>query len=279
MLEEIIIRPRSPFSIGIAELWQHRELLFYFTWKEIKVRYKQAFLGIIWTIIQPLCMMAILMAVMTYGLGIEQEGIPAPLFYLSGLIIWQLFSQAVNHASQSMVTHASIIKKIYFPRLIIPVSSLIVATFDFVVSMLLFGGICIYYTVHHAIDISWVNFAGAIIAAYCITITMAMGLGTLLSAINVKYRDVRYALPFAIQVLFFATPVMFDPSRWSSTLIKNALELNPLAYAIGLVRHNIQNEENLYSPTFWPIGVGLIILYVIGIYVFRKTEHYLADII
>jgi lipopolysaccharide transport system permease protein len=277
---EIIIKPKSVFTLGWKELWQYRELLYFFTWKEIKVRYKQAALGIIWTLLQPLAMMAIFVLLLSQGLGIQTGNIPAPTYYLSGLLIWNLFNHAVTHASQSMVSNANIIKKIYFPRLVIPISAVLTSSFDFIISLVLFYGLLIYYTSIDLINVSWFNLTFSIIIGYSIAVFTSFSLGTFLSAINVKYRDVRYILPFLIQTLFFITPVMYDTSIIKQPWIKTILELNPLNFAIELVRNNITNISNF----FWPeisiyVPLLILVLYTIAIVTFRKTEAYFADIV
>lgn len=275
-----IIRPKKVFSLGIKELWQYRELLYFFTWKEIKVRYKQAALGIVWTLLQPLSMMTIFVLLLSEGLGITTGTVPAPIYYLIGLLIWNLFNHAVTHASQSMVSNANIIKKIYFPRLVIPISAVLTSSFDFIVSLLLFYGLLIYYTISEEIAISWIKLSFSLLIGYIITVFTAFSLGTFLSAINVKYRDVRYVLPFLIQTLFFITPVMYDTSIIKQPWIKTILELNPLNFAIELIRNNITNTTNI----FWPdisffVPMVIILLYLIAIVTFRKTEAYFADIV
>lgn len=275
-----IIRPKKVFSLGIKELWQYRELLYFFTWKEIKVRYKQAALGILWTLLQPLAMMVIFVLLLSEGLGIKTGVVPAPIYYLSGLLIWNLFNHAVTHASQSMVSNASIIKKIYFPRLVIPISAVLTSSFDFLISLLLFYGLLIYYTISGEIVISWFSLTCSLFIGYIISVFSAFSLGTFLSAINVKYRDVRYVLPFLIQTLFFITPVMYDTSIIKQPWIKTILELNPLNFAIELIRNNISNESSFFWPeiTFY-VPVIIVLLYVISIVTFRKTEAYFADIV
>lgn len=275
-----IIRPKKVFSLGIKELWQYRELLYFFTWKEIKVRYKQAALGILWTLLQPLAMMVIFVLLLSEGLGIKTGAVPAPIYYLSGLLIWNLFNHAVTHASQSMVSNASIIKKIYFPRLVIPISAVLTSSFDFLISLLLFYGLLIYYTISEEIVISWFSLTCSLFIGYIISVFSAFSLGTFLSAINVKYRDVRYVLPFLIQTLFIITPVMYDTSIIKQPWIKTILELNPLNFAIELIRNNITNESSFFWPeiTFY-VPVIIVLLYVISIVTFRKTEAYFADIV
>lgn len=277
---EIIIKPKSVFTLGWKELWQYRELLYFFTWKEIKVRYKQAALGILWTLLQPLAMMIIFVLLLSEGLGIKTGSVPAPIYYLSGLLIWNLFNHAVTNASQSMVSNANIIKKIYFPRLVIPISAVLTSSFDFMISLFLFYGLLIYYSFSGEIFISWFNLTFSLFIAYLISVFTAFSLGTFLSAINVKYRDVRYVLPFLIQTLFFITPVMYDTSIIKQPWIKTILELNPLNFAIELVRNNITNTSIfLYPEISFFVPLLIILLYIIAIVTFRKTEAYFADIV
>ncbi|MBK8055088.1 MAG: ABC transporter permease [Saprospiraceae bacterium] len=277
---EIIIKPKSVFTLGWKELWQYRELLYFFTWKEIKVRYKQAALGILWTVLQPLAMMTIFVLLLAQGLGIKTGNMPAPIYYLSGLLIWNLFNHAVTHASQSMVSNANIIKKIYFPRLVIPISAVLTSSFDFLISLVLFYGLLMYFSMSNVIDIAWLHLGISVLMAYGIAVFAAFSLGTFLSAINVKYRDVRYVLPFLIQTLFFITPVMYDTSIIRQNWIRKILELNPLNYAIELVRNNITYHDSIIWPEIsWWVPAVMIMLYIISIYTFRKTEAYFADIV
>ena len=280
MSVEIIIKPKSVFTFGWKELWQYRELLYFFTWKEIKVRYKQAFLGILWTLLQPLAMMLIFVLLLSQGLGLKTGAIPAPIYYLSGLLIWNLFNHSVTYASQAMVSNGNIIKKIYFPRLVIPISATLTASFDFLISLGLFLGLLLYYEINSDLAIAWINLIISVLIGYIVTIFTAFSLGTFLSAINVKYRDVRYILPFLIQTLFFITPVMYDTSVIQQPWIKQILQLNPLNFAIELIRNNLTNISSFALPsiTLWVPAI-VIILYMIAIYTFRKTEAYFADIV
>lgn len=280
MSYEITILPKSGFGTSWKEIQQYRELLYFFTWKDIKVRYKQAFLGVLWTVLQPLAMMVIFVLLFNKGLGISTGSIPAPLYYLAGLILWNLFSQAVNGAAQSMVTNANIIKKIYFPRLIIPISSVLTATFDFLISLILFLAIAIFYKISEGFAFPILYLLAGFIISYLITAVTAFGLGTLLSAINVKYRDVRYALPFLIQALFFVTPVMYDVQSLNNQWLASLLELNPLYFAIRIIRECLLTGSLEYVLTV-PIMmiVVLILVYICGIFVFKKTEAYFADIV
>jgi lipopolysaccharide transport system permease protein len=277
---EIVIKPRSSFAVNWQELWQYRELLYFFAWKEVKVRYKQAVLGVAWTLLQPLAMMVVFIVLLHRGLGVSTGEIPPPIYYLSGLVIWNLFNHAVTNAAGSMVSNAHIIKKIYFPRLVIPISSVLVSSFDFLISLLLFFSLVLYYHISGIIEVSWLMVIPAVLIAYIITAITAFSLGTFLSAINVKYRDVRYALPFFVQSLFFITPVMYDGRVIQSAWIVNVLQWNPLYWAIDMVRQALLG--NLIwgqSSDIWWIGLVLVLMFMIAIYVFRKTEAYFADIV
>ena len=277
---EIVIKPRSSFAVNWQELWQYRELLYFFAWKEVKVRYKQAVLGVAWTLLQPLAMMVVFIVLLHKGLGVSTGEIPPPIYYLSGLIIWNLFNHAVTNAAGSMVTNAHIIKKIYFPRLVMPVSSVLVSSFDFLISLILFFILILYYQITGEIVLSWLMLIPAILVAFIITAITAFSLGTFLAAVNVKYRDVRYALPFFVQSLFFITPVMYDGRVIQSEWIVNALQWNPLYWAIEMVRQALLgNLIWAQSSGIWWIGLVLMLMFMIAIYVFRKTEAYFADIV
>lgn len=277
---EIVIKPRSSFAINWQELWQYRELLYFFAWKEVKVRYKQAVLGVAWTLLQPLAMMLVFIVLLHRGLGVSTGVIPPPIYYLSGLIIWNLFNHAVTNAAGSMVSNAHIIKKIYFPRLVIPISSVLVSSFDFLISLILFFILILYYQITGGIALSWLVLIASIMVAYIITTITAFSLGTFLAAVNVKYRDVRYALPFFVQSLFFITPVMYDARVIQSEWIVNVLQWNPLYWAIEMVRQAILgNLIWAQSSDIWWIGLVLMLMFMIAIFVFRKTEAYFADIV
>ncbi|HAY70895.1 MAG TPA: phosphate ABC transporter permease [Saprospirales bacterium] len=276
----IIIRPGGSFSFGLAELWRYRELLYFFTWKEIKIRYKQALLGVLWTWLQPLTMMVVFVLVLNRGLGFTTGEVPAPLFYLSGLLIWNLFNHSVTNAAQSMVTHGHIIKKIYFPRLAIPISSIGTATFDFIISMLIFFVLLTWYQIKGMIMVSFPFLISGFVVAYLVTIFTSFSIGTWLAAINVKYRDVRYVLPFLIQSLFFITPVMYDTEKIKYGWAQKLLEINPLHYAIQLIRSGLSNGDwKSFLDLQWFMPVILICLFVFSIYIFRRMEAYFADIV
>ena len=224
-------------------------------------------------------MMVIFVFLLSKGLGLSTGNIPAPLYYLSGLLVWNLFNHTVANAANAMVSHGNIIKKIYFPRLIIPISAALTASFDFLISLMIFCALILYYQFTALLDISWLLLICSMVTAYMITIVVAFSLGTLLSAINVKYRDVRYLLPFILQTLFFITPVMYDADSIKQEWISQILLFNPLNYAITMVRENITSGSPDIISYPWHLVIVLILSYMLGIITFRKMEAYFADLV
>ncbi len=266
------IKPPSGFSLGLKELWQYRELFYFFSWRDIKVKYKQTSLGILWALLQPLGMMVIFTFLFSKTWPINTGAIQYPIFVLSGLILWNLFNSAVSHAAESMIQNASIINKIYFPRLIIPGSSVLVASFDFMMGLCIFIIFCFIYK--QPVEASALLFFPA---GILIIIIAAFGAGTFLSALNVKYRDFRYTIPFMLQVLFFASQIIYPLQSIQQTWLKYVLAINPVNAAIELFRAPLAG--NAMDLTVVSIGISstCIILFA-GIYFFRKTEAYFADL-
>jgi len=270
---DYIIERQKKFSLGLKELIRYKELFYFFTWRDIKVKYKQAALGFLWAVLQPLMMMLIFTLIFSKGLKVSSEGIPYPVFALSGLIIWNIFSTGLMNSANSMVANANIIKKIYFPRLIIPMSSILIALFDFCFALVIYLVVIFVYKQ----PVNWFILLYALPLSIGLTILTTFGLGTLLSALNVKYRDFQYVIPFLIQFLLFINPVLYSSSIFKEGILSWVMKLNPLANAINLSRSAFTGQ-----PVDW-VGVGLgamvaSFLFFIGIYVFRKTEAYFADI-
>lgn len=269
---DLTIQPSTGFTSGIKELWQYRELFYFFTWRDIKVKYKQTYLGLAWALLQPLGMMLIFTLIFSKTLKIDTGPTPYPVFVLSGLICWGLFSTSVANASESMIQHANIIKKIYFPRLIIPCSAILVALFDFVISLIILIILCIWYKQPVSMN-AIIYFPAGIL----IMLLAAFGAGTILAALNIKYRDFRYVVPFLLQVLFFSSqviyPIQLIPTKW----IRDVLSLNPLNSAIELFRSPITGAAIDQRMILIGLTVSLLVS-VAGLFYFRKTEQYFADL-
>lgn len=270
---ELEIKPQGKFTIGINELWQYRELFYFFTWRDIKVRYKQATLGILWAAIQPLSMMLLFTFIFSRGLKVGSDGLPYPIFAFSGLMIWNIFSNGLLNASSSMVANANIIKKIYFPRLIIPLSSILTALFDFLFAFATFVGLLVYYQ----LPFSFWKLLVFTPLSILLTVITTFGLGTLLASLNIKYRDFQYALPFMIQFLLFLNPVLYSTKSFDNSILQWIMRLNPIAGAINLMRSVFIDGAVQWAAVALQFLVAITFL-LLGVYFFRKTEAYFADL-
>jgi lipopolysaccharide transport system permease protein len=270
---EFEIKPENKFSLGLRELWEYRELFYFFTLRDIKVKYKQTVLGFLWAVLQPL----ILTFVFTFFIGkaivnYTHLELPYDVFALSGLVIWGIFSTGLNNAGNSMVTNANIIKKIYFPRLIIPLSSVLVGLFDFMMAFLVFLVYCFFNDVH----LSWHAFIYFPLAVL-LTCVATFGAGSLLAALNVKYRDFRYIIPFLIQLLLFLTPVIYPISISNNKILNWVMAFNPMTAPLDLFRGALLDGKIHLQLDMISILTSLILL-VAGLVYFRKTEAYFADL-
>ena len=272
--KEIIIKPQKGWlNIDLKELWDYRELAYFFVWRDIKVRYKQTAVGALWAVFKPL----IAMLIFTFFFGrfakMPSDGVPYPVFVYIGLLLWNYFSFGLTLSSGSMVGNAGIIQKIYFPRLIAPFSSSLVGLVDLAVASVILIGIMFYY---HYIP----NMIGILYLPLLIFITFlsSVGLGCFLAAVNVKYRDVRYVVPFFIQMMMFLTPVIY-PISMLGDKFKWALALNPMAGVIETARGTMLG---IRAVNWQLLSISIIVsiaLFIFGIFYFRKTERYFADII
>lgn len=270
---EYEIRPKEKLSFGITELVQYRELFYFFTWRDIKVKYKQTFLGFAWAVLQPFLMMVVFSVFFGKALNVPSDNLPYPVFVFSGLLLWNVFSTGLTAAGNSMINNAGIIKKIYFPRLIIPISAVLVAIFDFFIAFLIFIGMLVYYQT--PIDMARVLLLMPL--GLIITGISTFGIGSLMAALNIKYRDFRYIIPFMVQILLFVTPVIYPVSVLKEEWMKNILAINPMYSAIELFRSGIIDkplELNLLAISF----SSSILFFIVGLFYFRKTEAYFADL-
>lgn len=267
---EYEIRPSEKFKLGLREIWQYRELFYFFTWRDIRVKYKQTVLGFAWALLQPLAFMVVFTLV--FRRNITDLTIPYPLFAFSGLIIWNVFTGGITGAANSMVTNAHIIKKIYFPRLIIPVSSVLVALFDFLMTLPLLAALMFWYDVMPVWSNLWM-----ILPAIVLAVLAATGPGCFLAALNVKYRDFRYVIPFVVQLLLFVTPVIYPANYFTTPWIQKILALNPMSAPVNMFRSFITGE-NLNTELCLISTASAVVWMVIGLFVFRKTEKYFADL-
>jgi lipopolysaccharide transport system permease protein len=268
---QTIIQPVSRWSLNLKELWQYRELFYFFTWRDIKVKYKQTYLGILWALIQPLSLMLLFTLIFSKNMRFDSGTMQYPIFVLSGLLLWNLFNSSVSMASESMLQHAEIIKKVFFPRLIIPISSLLAALFDFLIAFVAFILFCAVYA-------EWPHLTAFLFFPLAISLIIigAAGTGLFLSALNIKFRDFRYVVPFALQFLFFATQVVYPLHSIKQEWLRYLLSAHPVNGAIELFRAAF---TNYYDPAIIIISVASsLFIILIGGYYFKKTEAYFADL-
>ncbi len=270
----ITITPRNNWwNIDWKELWRFRELFFIFAWRDIKVRYKQTFLGIAWTVFQPVTTMIIFTVFFGKLARISSGKLPYSLFVLGGLVFWNFFSGVLSHASNSLIENENLIKKVYFPKIFLPLSSILVSFVDFTINLI----ILILYSLVLKFTPSIYAILIIPLAILLTTVTSA-GLSLFTSALNVRFRDVRYILPFFIQILLFVTPVIYPLSIVSSTN-KLIMALNPMTAVIDSSREALSGTVILNWPVIITSITSAVIIFASGLAYFKHTEKYIADII
>jgi lipopolysaccharide transport system permease protein len=273
--EELVtyLRPAKGWlSIDFKELWRYRELIYFLTWRDIKVRYKQAVLGIAWAVIQPLMTMVIFTVIFGNLLGTPSEGIPYPLFSLTALLPWQLFASALQRSSVSLVGNANLLKKIYFPRLAIPLSSIFAALVDFLISFVVLIGVMIYYKYWPTWNALWLPLL------VLLALLTALAVGLWLSALNVQYRDIQQIVPFLIQVWMYASPIVYPIETIPAGIWRWLYGLNPMVGVIQGFRWALIGGAPP-DLTLVISGAMVLILLVSGLYYFRRMEKTFADIV
>jgi homopolymeric O-antigen transport system permease protein len=259
-------------SIDFKELWEYRELLYFLTWRDIKVRYKQTVLGAAWAIIQPLFMMVVFSLFFGKLAKVPSDGIPYPVFTFCGLLPWQFFSTAVADSSNSLVGNQHLITKVYFPRLVIPISAVLRGVVDFSIAFVILLVLMLLYGIVPGWNI--IVLPGFVLFAIC----TALAVGLWLSALSVKYRDVRYLINFLVQFWLFATPVAYPsslvPEKWRAIY-----GLNPMAGVVEGFRWALLGKSSALGAILWVSMAVVAIVLVGGLYYFRRMEQEFADII
>jgi lipopolysaccharide transport system permease protein len=259
-------------SLGLKDLWQYRELLFFLTWRDIKVRYKQTALGAAWAVIQPLFTMLVFTLFFGRLAKVPSDGIPYPLFSYAALLPWQLFAYALTESSNSVVANERLITKVYFPRLFIPMASVLAGLVDFVIAFTLVIGMMVWYGVRPTWAVLTLPFF------VILAMATAFGVGLWLSALNVQYRDVRYTLNFIVQFWLFASPVAYSstlvPARW-----RPFYGLNPMAGVIEGFRWALLGKSHGPGTMLW-VSVAVVALIMVGgLYYYRRMEKTFADVV
>ncbi len=272
MLVTVIEPSRGWVALKLGELWEYRELLYFLTWREVKVRYKQTALGAAWAIIQPLFTMLIFSLFFGRLAKVPSDRIPYPLFCLAGLVPWTFFANGLSQASNSLVTSSNLISKVYFPRLTIPLSAVLSGAVDFAISFVLLAGMMAYY--HHVPPPRCVYLPLFFLLAF----VTALGVGLWLSALNVEYRDVRYTIPFLTQFWMFATPIAY-PSSMLNGHWRLIYGLNPMAGVVEGFRWALIGTDTAPGPMIAASSFAATLILIGGAFYFRRMERTFADVV
>lgn len=271
--DTVFIRPSSRGTqLEFKELWAHRELLYFLTWRDIKVRYKQTALGLTWTLLKPLSLMLVFTVVFGWFAQVPSDGLPYPLFSLCAILPWQLFAQTLSSTSQSLISNQNLLTKVYFPRLVIPLAALGSSLMDFIVAATMLGGVMAYF---HMVP----TLLALLLPMFVLLAVMtSLGVGFWFSALNVRYRDVGHALPFLIQIWFFATPIAY-PSSLVPESWRVWYGLNPMVTAVEGFRWSLLSTGGL-PIDMWLTSVAVtLVVFVSGLYYFRRVEDTFADVV
>ncbi len=259
-------------ALQLKELWAYRELVYFLIWRDVKVRYKQTVLGVAWAIIQPVFTMVVFSLFFGRLAKMPSDGIPYPLFSYAALVPWAFFSHGLTLASNSLVGSSNLIKKVYFPRLSVPIASVTSGIIDFSIAFVILLGMMLYYGILPTLNVIWLP------CLLVLTVVTSLGVSLWLSALNVQFRDVRHVLPFLIQLWFFATPVAY-PSSLLSEPWRILYSLNPMVGVVEGFRWALLGTETAPGPMLIVSSLTALALLVGGAFYFRRLEKTFADVI
>jgi lipopolysaccharide transport system permease protein len=267
---------RSP-SVGWAwpklrELWEYRELLFFFAWRDIKVRYRQTVMGALWAIIQPFFTMVIFSLFFGRLANIPSDGVPYPVFSFAALVPWTFFANALAQASNSLVSNANMIKKIYFPRLALPIATVLAGVIDFALAFIVLLGIMLFYGLAPTVNIIWLPLF------VLLALVTSLGVSLWLAAMNVQFRDVRYTIPFLTQAWLFVTPIAY-PSSLLPESWQTVYGLNPMAGVVEGFRWALLGTDTAPGKMIIVSALVAVTLFVSGAFYFRRMEQSFADVL
>ena len=270
-------RTRREASKGWAwpkfrELWEYRELLYFFAWRDIKVRYRQTIMGALWAIIQPFFTMVIFSLFFGRLANVPSDGVPYPVFSFAALVPWTFFANALAQASNSLVFSANMIKKIYFPRLALPIATVLAGVLDFVLAFVVLLGIMLYYGITPTLNIVWLPFFSLL------ALLTSLGVSLWLSAMNVQFRDVRYTIPFLTQAWLFITPIAY-PSSLLPDSWRTIYGLNPMAGVVEGFRWALLGTDSAPDKMIIVSALVAIALFISGAFYFRRMEQSFADVL
>lgn len=262
---------RGWIAVNLGELWAYRELLFFLAWRDVKVRYKQTVLGFAWAVIQPIATMVVFSLFFGRLAKIPSEGLPYPIFSYAALLPWNLFAHAMANSSNSLVSSANLIKKVYFPRLAIPLATVVSGLVDFMIAFLVLIGLMFYYSVTPTVNVIWLP------AFLLLALVTALGVGFWLSALNVQYRDVRYTLPFLTQIWMFSSPIVYPsslvPEHW-----RLIYGINPMVGVVDGFRWALLGTHTQPGPMIGISVLCALAIFIGGLFYFRRMEKSFADL-
>jgi lipopolysaccharide transport system permease protein len=269
----LVLEPAKGFvRLNLREVWAYRELLYFLIWRDVKVRYKQTVLGAAWAILQPVMAMVVFSVFFGRFAKMPSDGIPYPVFAFAALLPWQLFAYALSESSNSLVASQNLITKVYFPRLVVPLAGVLAGLVDFAIAFVVLLGLMLYYGITPGSAIVWLP----LFILFAIVTALAAGLW--LSSLNVKYRDVRYTIPFLTQIWMFATPVAYPsslvPEQW-----RPLVGLNPMAGVVEAFRWALLGTASAPGPLLAVSVVVVIVMLIGGLTYFRQTERTFADLV
>ena len=269
----LIIEPtRGWLKLNLRELWEYRELLYFLVWRDIKVRYKQTALGAAWAILQPVMTMVVFSVFFGRLAKVPSDGIPYPVFAYTALLPWQLFAYALTESANSLVGSQNLIKKVYFPRLVVPIAGVLAGLVDFAIAFVVLLGLMVYYGIRPGPAI-------VVLPVFVLfAVVTALSVGLWLSALNVEFRDVRYTIPFLTQFWMFATPVAYPsslvPAKWRALF-----GLNPMSGVVEGFRWALLGKATNPGPLLWVSIAAVVVLLVGGLAYFRRMEKTFADVV
>ena len=274
-LESVHIRiepPRGWIPLDLRDLWEYRELLYFLAWRDIKVRYKQTVLGASWAILQPFFTMVVFSLFFGKLAGIPSEGVPYPIFSYAALVPWQFFANGLTSSSDSIVSSANLIRKVYFPRLVIPSAAIASGLVDFFLAFLVLLGMMAFYGIVPTINVLWLPLL------LLLALVTSLGAGLWLTAMNVQFRDVRYAVPFLVNAWMFATPIAY-PSSLLDEPWRTLYGINPMVGVVEGFRWALLATDTQPGSMVLVSAVVAVILLVSGAYYFRRMEKTFADVV
>ncbi|HNU07610.1 MAG TPA: ABC transporter permease [Pyrinomonadaceae bacterium] len=260
---------RAWLGLGLGDLWRYRELLYFLTWRDVKVRYKQTAIGVFWAVLQPALTTVIFAVVFSQVARFESKSLPYPLYVLSGMLPWLFVYNAITFAANSLVGNTNLVTKVYFPRLIVPLAAVLAGLIDLALGFLILVGVMFWYGVHLTAQIALTPLF------LLLSVLVALAFGTLFSALNVRFRDVKFALPFVLQVCMFVSPI-FYPLDILSERARFVIALNPLTGVLHGFRASLFGEQ-FNSQVIAISLIGTILLLILSLFVFRNMEDSFAD--